>query len=32
MARNDNLKLNDDFNIDIQAKKFEDLLSKIVEE
>ena len=32
MARNNNLKLNDDFNIDIQAKKFEDLLSKIVEE
>ena len=32
MERNDNLKLKDDFDIDVQAKKFEDLLSKIVEE
>lgn len=32
MERNDKLKLNDDFNINVQAKKFEELLSKIVNE
>ena len=32
MKRNEDLKLNDDFNINVQAKKFEKLLSKIVNE
>ena len=30
MSRNDDLKLNDDFNINIQARKFEILLTKII--
>lgn len=32
MKRNEDLKLNDDFNINVQAKKFEKLLLKIVNE
>lgn len=32
MKRNEDLKLNDDFNINVQSKKFEKLLSKIVNE